>query len=233
MPYIFPNLSWDFVYINNYVTFYLLVPLLTLFFQTAFKIKKFKWVFNFIYIFSGIYLLTVFLLPSLIYTKILFIYQIFTLLVIIFSIYLVINAWKNKKHGAKLFLFSFLFLVACGINDMLLYNNIIDSIVLTPLGSLLLIWDNLWRLRESSPKLLRILKTSVEQLGLSKSTLQELEIERDKRIRSKKKNAFGRKWDCKCKKKNACSAWIEFRTNRRTGLLGKEHNPILINRIRL
>ncbi len=228
LPYILPTLSWDFVYINNYITYYLLVPLLTLFFQIAFKIKKFKWVFNFIYIFSGIYLLTVFLLPSLIYTKILFIYQIFTLLVIIFSIYLVINAWKNKKHGAKLFLFSFLFLVVCGINDMLLYNNIIDSIVLMPLGVFVLILGQSLTLARIFTKAFTDNESLMARLDYQNQHLQELVDERTKEIEQQKQHILQKNEELQMQKEELEVQRDEI--NRQKEIL-EEHNKFITDSI--
>lgn len=138
LPYIFPSLRWTFVYRLAYITLYIGVPLFILYFQQVFEEKRFRWFFNSIYIFSGIFLLTLILSP-LDFTKLLFYYQIVVLIGIVFTVVLLITYLFKRKKGSIILFFSIVIFVATTVNDILYSQDIINSETLLPIGLFVLV----------------------------------------------------------------------------------------------
>lgn len=130
---VFQFLSWKVIYFVSYSSFYLAFPLIMLYLQKVFNEKRFKWIFNSLYIFSGIFILILFL-PSLIYTKLLIFYQAVSAIFVIFSLVLLVNYSIKGKIGAKIFLVSILFAALTFTNDILYYNDVLTTGTFLPLG---------------------------------------------------------------------------------------------------
>lgn len=173
--------SWKFVYITAYITFYTLVPAFAFYFRKTFEEKGYKWFFYGTYIISGIFLLTLFL-PSKVYSELILFYQIFVLFYIIFIIYLVLKYIKEKKEGAWLLFISFIIVFITGINDILYYQNIIQSTTLLPIGILVLILGQTLTLAKIFTKAFNENEHLSAKLDYQNIHLQELVQERTKQI---------------------------------------------------
>ncbi len=188
LQFIFPTLmSWSFSYRLAYITFYTFIPLFVFFFQSTFEEKRYKWIFRTIYIISGIFLVTLFF-NSLFFSKILFIYQIIVVLFILFSIFLLIKYLKEKKKGARVLFFSILILFVLGINDMLVYNDVIKSIILLPVGVFVLILGQSLTLARIFTNAFIENEKLTEKLNYQNEHLQELVKERTKEIERQKQD---------------------------------------------
>ena len=145
-----------------------------------------------------------------------------------FSVYVVIDAWKHKKHGAKLFLFSFLFLMACGINDMLFYNNIIDTIVLTPFGVFILVLGQSLVLARIFTKAFTDNEKLMAQLDYQNQHLQELVDERTKEIEQQKQHILQKNEELQMQKEELEVQRDEI--NKQKNIL-EEHNKFITDSI--
>ena len=134
---LFQSFSWKFIYFISYSSYYIAFPLIILYLQKTFEEKRFRWIFNILYIVSGIFVLTL-LLPSLIYTKLLMIYQIMSVIYVIFSLVLLVGYSVKGKTGAKIFLVSILFAFLTFTNDILYYNDVLNTSTILPLGLFIL-----------------------------------------------------------------------------------------------
>ncbi|MBN2893380.1 MAG: SpoIIE family protein phosphatase [Bacteroidales bacterium] len=134
---IFSFLSWKAIYFISYSSYYIAFPLIMLYIQKTFEEKKFKWVFNFLYISSGIFMLTL-ILPSIVYTKLLMFYQIISLFFVLFAISLLIKYVIKAKEGAIILLISVIIAALTFANDILFYTNIIKTGTILPIGLFIL-----------------------------------------------------------------------------------------------
>ncbi|MBN2893381.1 MAG: SpoIIE family protein phosphatase [Bacteroidales bacterium] len=138
LSYFIESLSLSTIYFISYFTYYAAFPLMVLYIQKTFEEQKHKFVFNLLYVVSTIFILSL-LLNSLKYIDLAIIYQAFSILYIIFTIYLLIKYTFQKKEGALILLLSLIVVSAAVINDILFMNNIINTGIYTPAGLFVLI----------------------------------------------------------------------------------------------
>ena len=188
LQFIFPSLmSWNFSYRLAYTTFYLFIPLFVFFFQSTFEEKRYKWIFRAIYIISAIFLLTL-IFNSLFFSKVLIIYQLIVIFYVIFSIFLLIKYIREKKKGARVLFFSILILFILGINDMLVYNDVIKSMILLPVGVFVLILGQSLTLARIFTNAFVENEKLTEKLNYQNEHLQELVKDRTKEIERQKQD---------------------------------------------
>ena len=139
LGHFFTSSTWGFVYFLKYFTFYTIIPLLGLLIQQTFNEKRYKWIFNSLYIVSGIFVLTLFL-PSLIYTKLLIFWEFVALgyYAVVLGGLLIRYALK-KLEGAIILLLSVSLLAIATINDMLFFNDVLNTMEMVPIGIFILI----------------------------------------------------------------------------------------------
>lgn len=185
--FIFPEISWEIVYRINYITFYVLVASFIFFFQSTFEEKKYKLFFISSYSVSFLFLLTLFF-PTLVYSKLLIFYQILVLLMIFFSLFLLVKYIIAKKTGAvTLSVTTFLFFAA-GINDILYFNDIINTTTLTHLGLFVLVLGQSLTLARIFTKAFIKNEELTAELDFHNQHLQELVEERTKEIELQKQD---------------------------------------------
>ncbi len=183
--YLFPNLSWDLIYRIGYFTFYAMVPMFIYFIKTAFDIKKYKFAFYFIWGFSVLYLLTLFL-PSIIYTKLLIGYQIFTLFAVIFVLFLLIKSILARQPGARIMTFIFLLFIISGFHDIFISLGIVKSSQeWVSIGSFLLILGQSLTLARIFTKAFEQNEKLTVELNYQKENLEVLVKQRTREIEQK------------------------------------------------
>jgi PAS domain S-box-containing protein len=138
LSYVFPQLSWQIMYILAYSTLYAGVPIFLVYFRQTFEEKRFKIIFISNYIISLFFLLTL-CLKSIIYTKLLMYYQAIALIYIVLLTILLISYSIKKKKGARILLLSITIFATTVINDILFYNDLIKTISLVPLGTFIML----------------------------------------------------------------------------------------------
>ena len=181
IQFLFPDISWETSYFIAYITFFLLIPAFTFFIQQTFEEKNYKWLFRSIYIISFLFMFTL-ILPPLIYSKLLYIFQIFTLLAIFFCIYILIKYTRQKRKGAVLLFVVFVILFITGINDILYYLSIINTTTLLPFGVFILVLGQSLTLARIFTKSFSDNEHFSAKLDYQNQNLQELVKERIKKI---------------------------------------------------
>ena len=125
---------WNLLFRLEYLSFYLAVPIFSIFLQTLYP-NEFPYRNSKIFGIIGLlFCLPVLTLPSSEFSKTVVAFQVFMVLSAIYAMYVLIFAARNKRQGANLILIGWILFVLATVNDILYYNFIINSIVLAPFG---------------------------------------------------------------------------------------------------
>jgi len=137
----FPNIPWEVLIKMEYLSFYLSVPAFILFVQSFFPQEISKRILHLIVTiglaFSGIILFT----TARIFSYTLPIYQILTIIITIYCLYVLIVASIRKRDGAFIFLLGFIVLAFSATNDMMHAETIIQTGYFAPLGLFIFIFS--------------------------------------------------------------------------------------------
>jgi class 3 adenylate cyclase len=131
---LFPAISWELLVTLEYAGMYLLVPVFLLYLNQLFGYEFSQKVLKIFLSLTLAFVLFVLITTPHVYTHTLLSYQMIILLASIYVIYVLIQALKNQRVGAKLFVLAFVFLFVTIINDLLFSNDIIQSNWYTPFG---------------------------------------------------------------------------------------------------
>jgi PAS domain S-box-containing protein len=138
--HLFPNTGWELMIKLEYLSFYLAVPAFVLFMRSFFRefSKRFPSVIIAIsFAFSVIVLFT----PARIFSHTLPLYQIITLIVFLYGLYVLIVASIQKRDGAFVFLLGFIILCLAVINDIMYVEHIIQTGYFAPFGLFVFIFS--------------------------------------------------------------------------------------------
>ncbi len=137
----FPDMNWEFIVKSSYITFYLAPPVFALF-LSSFYPKEFNNVIrNVAVVFGACFTLIALFTSVAFYSRINFIYEIFTIILFVYMLYVLIRSIINKREGGLIFISGFLVLFATVINDLLSRNEVIDSVYLSPFGLFIFIFS--------------------------------------------------------------------------------------------
>jgi len=129
----FPQISWELMYKYAYASFYLAVPAFGMFMQSIFpKFSKrlLHLVAALAVVFSGVVIFT----PVRLFSHTLNIYEIITLISLLYGLYVIFISLPQKRIEAFVFLLGFAILGIAIINDMLHVENIIHTGFFAPFG---------------------------------------------------------------------------------------------------
>ena len=119
------HLPWEWLIKIEYLSFYVAVPLFSLYTKSLFQEEVSKRVNQIICWFATLFSLKVIFTPVKIFTEFILVYQIVLVILCLYIIYaIIIKAVWRKREGAIFFSIGFLFLFMTTIND-LLYNQMI------------------------------------------------------------------------------------------------------------
>ncbi len=162
----FPNIPWEVLIKIEYLSFYLSIPVFALFIQSFFPREVPKQIVRLITAVGVAFSCVVLFTQARIYTYTLQTYQVFTIMVILYAVYVLIAASIKKRDGALIFLFGFIVLALSAVNDMMYSEKIIQTGYLAPLGVCIFIFSQAFLLS------LR-LKKAFENVGIQYKELKE------------------------------------------------------------
>ena len=136
-----PAITWQMQVKLEYLSFYLSVPAFTQFNYHLFPNRFSKHICSFISIAGLVFSAAVILFPVRIFSHSLPAYQLFTLAIFIYALYVLIAASLNRETEAVIFLSGFLLIFLTALNDILQNENIIQTGDLLPLGFFLFIFS--------------------------------------------------------------------------------------------
>jgi PAS domain S-box-containing protein len=129
----FPDLSWELMIKFEYLSWYMAVPAFAMFMRSIFQkfSERFLRLLEMLAIaFSGIVIFT----PARFFSYTLNIYEIITLITVIYGLYVIFASLAQKRIEAFIFLLGFVILCLTIINDMLHVENIIQTGFFTQFG---------------------------------------------------------------------------------------------------
>lgn len=133
---LFPSVPWAIIVRLTYLSFSLALPAFAFFLLSLFPKEMKK---SIIWSFSGlalIYTLLIILAPPVIFTGLVFPYQILIIAGCIYGLSALFVAAIRRRDDALLFLAAFLFYFLCILNDTLHHQGIIHTAYIVPLGFL-------------------------------------------------------------------------------------------------
>ncbi|MBI9105009.1 MAG: HD domain-containing protein [Spirochaetales bacterium] len=138
---LFPDIPWSIFLKIEYTTFYFSVPLFLLYLYSLFNINFSKTILKIIVLSGVIFTLFVLLTPTKVFTRSMEIYQIITLFVGSYGIFILIKAVRKKERSSMILLFGFLLLFLIVVNDILYANQIIATGMFAPFGLLIFLFS--------------------------------------------------------------------------------------------
>ena len=129
---IYPDLSWNLQLKIDYLFYYFIFLFFSLFIVAMFKqeVKKlFIWI---IYSFTAIMSLIVVFTQPIIFTKTLFVFELFIVIAIVYLMYVIVKASVHRMEGAGLTLLGAFILVLAIVNDILNEQMLVSSYELVP-----------------------------------------------------------------------------------------------------
>jgi PAS domain S-box-containing protein len=125
---------WEIGLKLEYLTFYLGLPIFTIFIYTLFPQEFHKIILRVFQSLEILLGLTVILTPAVIYSHTLTTYELITIIVGIYLVYVVVSAAVRKREGSLFIAGGFLFLFLTVVNDILHTQNLIQTDVYAPFG---------------------------------------------------------------------------------------------------
>ncbi|MEL6561048.1 MAG: 7TM diverse intracellular signaling domain-containing protein [Bacteroidota bacterium] len=125
---------WVLLHKIDYLTYYLSFGSFFLYSIWIFKKDASKIITLVTIGFTIVFSILVVILSPGIYTHMLVVYQIFTLLAALYLTYLTVIAVIRKRNGALIYLLGWILLFAAGINDLLYFSGILNTQTVLPVG---------------------------------------------------------------------------------------------------
>lgn len=120
-----PDFNWEIAHKGQTLAFYLGVPLFIMFLKAVFPQETSKRINLFIQVFGISFGLLVLLTPARIFTHFNPIYQVFSLMVILYSTFIIILACYKRREGCYIIGFGVLILFLFAINDIIFLSIIL------------------------------------------------------------------------------------------------------------
>jgi PAS domain S-box-containing protein len=179
LAHYFPNLSWELLIKFEFLSFYLAVPAFALFMHSIFPefSKRFLRLIELLGIaFSGIVVFT----PARFYTYTVNPYEVVTLVLLTYSLYVIIVSLAHKNIEALVFLVGFVILSITTINDMLHVDEIIQTGFFAPFGLFAFILSQAFLLSYRFSTAMATVETQRKEL---RDTLESYKTEIVERVR--------------------------------------------------
>ncbi|MDJ0876944.1 MAG: PAS domain S-box protein [Desulfobacterales bacterium] len=131
--HLIPDIDWELMIRLEYLSFYLAIPVFAQFMQSLFSDFS-KWFLYVVIVIGAILSGIVVLTPAKIYSHTLPLYEILTVIVFLYGLYVIVVAMFRKKAEAYVFFIGFLVLSFSVINDILHVERIIQTQFIAPFG---------------------------------------------------------------------------------------------------
>jgi PAS domain S-box-containing protein len=135
-----PTLDWEILTKVSYLTFYLGVPAFGLFVRALFFQEVAPRVHRAMMVISALFSAAVLCLPARMYTHTAITFQLFTVMVSMYGLYVILLAVRRKREGARLCCTGFIVLLLIVINDILYANLLVSTGYLIHLGLIVFVF---------------------------------------------------------------------------------------------
>ncbi|MDH5718595.1 MAG: sensor histidine kinase [Spirochaetia bacterium] len=178
---IFPSLSWEFLVMIEYFTFYALLPVFMAYLRELYPKEVPVFFLRSVTVSFFIFSLFLIMPPKIFsYTKIP--YQIIYILSFLLGIRILYQTIIQKRHGAKIMLVGLTIAFVSVINDILLSNELINTIVLSGYGNSAFVFSQAYLLSLKSMK-------AFEYIDEMKKT-EKLKADTERMMRHDMKNSL-------------------------------------------
>jgi HD-GYP domain-containing protein (c-di-GMP phosphodiesterase class II) len=161
---LFPHLPWQIVNRIEYISFYLALPVFSMYLRTIFPADFKLWILRTIQITGVAFTLFVLLVPALVYTHSVQVYQVFTVLAGLYISFVLAKGIIYKRDGAGILLAGFIIMFATVINDVLHSNEVIYTGFFVPMGLLVFIFSQAYLISLRFTKTLQTVERQTIQL---------------------------------------------------------------------
>ena len=174
--HMYPTISWEVVIRLEYLSFYLLVPAFALFLRSLFP-KFSKRILYTIGALGVSFSIIVVITKARFYTQTTNLYQIITVLTIIYSLYVIFVSLAQKRLEAFVFLLGFAVMALMTVNDILYVEGIIETRLYAPVGVLVFIFSQAWLLSFRFSNTLAIVEYQDKEL---RSAFEAMQLSEEK-----------------------------------------------------
>jgi signal transduction histidine kinase len=125
---IVPHMSWEVIVKIDYITGYLAYIFLALLMNTMYPQERNRWMLLVSHVFTTLFCLYIILTPATTYTRTLSIQFTIMFVISIFTVgYVCIMAVKRRREGAIVNLIGYMIIAVACVNDVLLYQRMVDT----------------------------------------------------------------------------------------------------------
>jgi len=183
---LYSDISWNLQLKIDYLFYYFIFLFFSLFIVSMFKkeVKKlFLWI---MYGFTSIMSLIVLFSKPILFTKTLFIFDLFIVFAIVYLIYVIVKALVHQIEGAKLTLLGSFILVIAIVNDILNEQMLISSIELVPYALVIFIFIESYIISAGFSKAYIYSDELTQELDYVNNNLEKLVKERTLEVENQK-----------------------------------------------
>lgn len=136
-----PDISWNTLYVTQYLTFYLALPVFIQFIREIYPNEIKQRVATLSWIIGVVYSIVVVITPAKLYSKLIIWYEIYTVLFLLYMILVVLGkALLKKREGVIFFIIGTIALIIAVINDILVANGLLHGPYIIDFGLFLFIF---------------------------------------------------------------------------------------------
>jgi len=143
---IFPTINYNIVVFLEYFSFFMTPLFFSMFMQSTLPLDFNKKILRGIMAVSSLFVLACIFFSSFVYTSLLLYFQLFTVFVSVYVIFILGKSVINNRVGSKILLSGFLLLFVAIVNDLLFAVQLINSIFLAPFGVFIFIFSQAYML---------------------------------------------------------------------------------------
>jgi len=161
---LFPAVPWEILIKLSYLSYYLAIPVFALFMRTLFVHELSKKAMGTIALVTLPVSAVVLCTPARVYTHTIEAFEILTVIIFLYGIYVLVRAAIRRREGAVVFLAGFLVLFVTTTHDILYANLLIYTTYLNPIGFFLFTFSQAFLLSHRFSKAFALVEDQRQEL---------------------------------------------------------------------
>ncbi|MDC7222024.1 MAG: 7TM diverse intracellular signaling domain-containing protein [Spirochaetales bacterium] len=168
-----PDISWNLHLTIEYLSFYLAIPVFSLYLYNLYPRQNHKPVVRTILGVSAPFILLTLFTPPRIFNRTLPYFQLISIIVCSYSLYVLVRAMKSHSKSSSTLLTGFFILVLFFLNDVLHSLNIIHTAFLMPVGLFIFIFTQSLLIQRISRELFETVEKQKNELVISHTLFEK------------------------------------------------------------
>ncbi|KGX91847.1 sensor domain-containing diguanylate cyclase [Pontibacillus marinus] len=181
-----PHLPWAMIIRIEYLTFYIVLPLFTWFFHLLYPEEVHPRFCKVLTSIGAVFVLVVLFTSPYIFTHTTLAYQIITIITLLYLLFAVFKAVRNKRDSSIIVFICSIFFAATVINDVLMVNQMIQSVNLSGMGLFVFIFSQSYIIAKSFSKAFYNAEKYSNELTKLNAQLEEKIDQRTKSLQESK-----------------------------------------------